>query len=60
MECPLCGVVEETVAHFVTECVVLVLLSAGGGEGAVWSNPGAWRDSGGGVGGDTALQREDT
>ena len=27
---------------------------AGGGEGAVWSNPG------GGVGGDTALQREDT
>ena len=27
---------------------------AGGGEGAVWSDPG------GGVGGDTALQREDT
>ena len=23
MDCPLCGAVEETVAHFVTECVVL-------------------------------------
>ena len=23
VDCPLCGAVEETVAHFVTECVVL-------------------------------------
>ena len=23
MDCPLCGAVEETVAHFVTECAVL-------------------------------------
>ena len=23
MDCPLCGAVEETVAHFVNECVVL-------------------------------------
>ena len=48
MDCPLCGAVEETGAfcHRVR--------GAGGGEGAVWSN------AGGGVGGDTALQRKDT
>ena len=51
VDCPLCGAVEETVAHFVTECVVL--------EG-VREQFGDWNNPGGGVGGDTALQRVDT
>ena len=49
MDCRLCGAVEETVAYFVTECVVL--------EG-VREQFGV--TPGGSVGGDIALQREDT
>ena len=48
VDCPLCGAVEETVAYFVTKCMMWRR------DGAVWSNPR------GSVGGDIALQREDT
>ena len=47
MDCLLCGAVEETVAHFVTECVVLkVVREQFGGN------------LGGSFGGNIAVQRE--
>ena len=51
VDCRLCGAVEETVAHFVTECVVL--------EG-VREQFGVTREEVLEVGGDIAHQREDT
>ena len=48
MDCPLCGAVVETVAHFCHR-----VHGAGGGGGAVWGNPG------GSFGGNIAFQSED-